>query len=178
MRIISGKYRSLVLAEFKGEDIRPTADRVKESLFNIIAQSVPSARALDLFCGSGGLGLECISRGADFVHFNDISADSLKVLKKNLSRIKEQNYKITNQNFSDCLATLSGKFDLIFLDPPYRLEAGREALQMIAARNLLSEGGIAVLERDRAFEGEIDGLNLYDERKYGKTYLSFFEVNK
>ena len=178
MRIISGKYRSLVLAEFKGEDIRPTADRVKESLFNIIAQNVPSARALDLFCGSGGLGLECISRGADFVHFNDISADSLKVLKKNLSRIKEQNYKITNQNFSDCLTTLSGKFDLIFLDPPYRLEVGREALRIIAARNLLSEDGIAVLERDRAFEGEIDGLNLYDERKYGKTYLSFFEVNK
>ena len=178
MRIISGKYRSLVLAEFKGEDIRPTADRVKESLFNIIAQSVPLARALDLFCGSGGLGLECISRGADFVHFNDISADSLKVLKKNLSRIKEQNYKITNQNFSDCLTMLSGKFDLIFLDPPYRLEVGREALRIIAARNLLSDDGIAVLERDRAFEGEIDGLNLYDERKYGKTYLSFFEVNK
>ena len=176
MRIISGKYRSLVLAEFKGEDIRPTADRVKESLFNIIAQSVPSARALDLFCGSGGLGLECISRGAEFVHFNDISADSIKVLKKNLTRIKEQNYKITNQNFSDCLATIGEKFDLIFLDPPYRLEAGREALEIIARRNLLSDGGIVILERDRAFIGEISGLRLFDERKYGKTYLSFFEV--
>lgn len=176
MRIISGKYRSLVLAEFKGDDIRPTADRVKESLFNIIAQSVPSACVLDLFCGSGGLGLECISRGAEFVHFNDISADSIKVLKKNLSRIKEQNYKITNSNFSDCLAAVCGKFDLIFLDPPYRLEAGREALEIIARRNLLQEGGIAVLERDRAFAGEIEGLSLYDERKYGKTYLSFFEV--
>lgn len=176
MRIISGKYRSLVLSEFKGEDIRPTADRVKESLFNIIAQRVPSARALDLFCGSGGLGLECISRGAEFVHFNDISADSLKVLKKNLSRIKEQNYKITNQNFSDCLFALDGKFDIIFLDPPYRLEAGREALEIIARRNLLEKDGIAVLERDRAFTGAIEGLTLYDERKYGKTYLSFFEV--
>lgn len=176
MRIISGKYRSLVLAEFKGDDIRPTADRVKESLFNIIAQSVPSARVLDLFCGSGGLGLECISRGAEFVHFNDISADSIKVLKKNLSRIREQNYKITNNNFSDCLAAVCGKFDLIFLDPPYRLEAGREALEIIARRSLLQEGGIAVLERDRAFTGEIEGLSLYDERKYGKTYLSFFEV--
>lgn len=176
MRIISGKYRSLVLAEFKGEDIRPTADRVKESLFNIIAQSVPSARVLDLFCGSGGLGLECISRGAEFVHFNDISADSIKVLKKNLSRIKEQNFKVTNNNFPDCLAAVSDKFDIIFLDPPYRLEAGREALEIIARRNLLKEGGVAVLERDRAFEGQIEGLSLYDERKYGKTYLSFFEV--
>lgn len=178
MRIISGKYRSLVLAEFKGEDIRPTADRVKESLFNIIAQYVPEASVLDLFCGSGGLGLECISRGANFVHFNDISADSLKVLKKNLSRIKEQNYKISNQNFSDCLFSLNTPFDLIFLDPPYRLEAGREALQIIAKRNLLADGGIAILERDRAFIGEIDGLKLYDERKYGKTILSFFEVSK
>ena len=178
MRIISGKYRALTLSEFAGDDIRPTADRVKESLFNIIAQSVPSSRALDLFCGSGGLGLECISRGAEFVHFNDISADSIKVLKKNLSRIKEQNYKITNMNFSDCLFSIGGKFDLIFLDPPYRLEAGREALQIIASRNVLAEDGIAVLERDRAFEGEIEGLTVYDERKYGRTYLSFFEVTK
>lgn len=176
MRIISGKYRSLVLSEFKGEDIRPTADRVKESLFNIIAQKVPFSRALDLFCGSGGLGLECISRGAEFVHFNDISADSIKVLKKNLSRIKDDNYKITNRNFSDCLTCIDQKFDLIFLDPPYRLESGREALEIIAARNLLKQDGIAVLERDRAFVGEVSGLRLYDERKYGKTYLSFFEV--
>lgn len=176
MRIISGKYRSLVLSEFKGEDIRPTADRVKESLFNIIAQKVPASRALDLFCGSGGLGLECISREAEFVHFNDISADSIKVLQKNLSRIKDRNYKVTNRNFTDCLMALDSKFDLIFLDPPYRLEAGREALELIASRKLLEDGGIAVLERDRAFEGEISGLTLYDERKYGKTYLSFFEV--
>lgn len=176
MRIISGKYRSLVLSEFKGEDIRPTADRVKESLFNIIAQKVPASRALDLFCGSGGLGLECISRGAEFVHFNDISADSIKVLQKNLSRIKDNNYKVTNRNFSDCLAALDGRFDLIFLDPPYRLEAGREALEIIASRNILNKDGIAVLERDRAFSGEVNGLTLYDERKYGRTYLSFFEV--
>lgn len=178
MRIISGKYRSLVLAEFKGEDIRPTADRVKESLFNIIAPRVPQSRALDLFCGSGGLGLECISRGSEFVHFNDISADSIKVLQKNLSRIKDNNYKVTNRNFADCLATVDGKFDLIFLDPPYKLEAGREALEIIARRNILSGDGIVILERDRAFDGEISGLALYDERKYGKTYLSFFEVNK
>lgn len=176
MRIISGKYRSLVLAEFKGEDIRPTADRVKESLFNIIAQRVPESRALDLFCGSGGLGLECISRGAEFVHFNDISADSIKVLQKNLSRIKENNYRVTNNNFAECLMALDNKFDLIFLDPPYRLEAGREALEIISSRKILKDDGIAVLERDRAFKGEINGLRLYDERKYGKTYLSFFEV--
>lgn len=176
MRIISGKYRGMVLSEFKGDDIRPTADRVKESLFNILSSEVVGATVLDLFCGSGGLGLECLSRGAASVHFNDISADSIGVLKKNLTKLKgENNYIVTNLDFSACLAR-SGAYDLIFIDPPYRLEAGREALEIIGAKGVLNAGGTAVLERDRSFEGEISGLRLYDERKYGKTYLSFFTV--
>ena len=88
MRVIGGKYRGLVLAEFKGRDIRPTADRVKESLFNIISSEVASSRVLDLFCGSGSLGIECLSRGASFVCFNDISPDSIAVLNKNLARMR------------------------------------------------------------------------------------------
>lgn len=176
MRIIAGKYRSLVLAGFSGQDIRPTADRVKESLFNIISAHIPAARVLDLFCGSGGLGLECISRGAAEVHFNDLSRASVGVLKKNLSKLKgENNYRITNCDYSDCLKSASAPYDLIFLDPPYKLEAGTEALKIISARRLLAAGGIAVLERDRAFLGTVEGLELYDERKYGITYLSFFK---
>ena len=171
MRIISGKYKGRVLAEFKGENIRPTADRVKESLFNIIFDAVYGARVLDMFCGSGNLGLECISRGAEFVHFNDISKDSLAVLKKNLSRI-DGNYKITNCDFSCCMGA-GDKYDLIFIDPPYASDAGIKALRIIPEH--LSEDGIAVFERDRAFEGEIEGLEKTDERKYGKTYLSFFK---
>lgn len=179
MRIISGKYRSLTLAEFKGDDIRPTADRVKESLFNIISSRVAGASVLDLFCGSGGLGLECISRGSDRVCFNDVSADSLAVLKKNLSKLRgENNYTVTRLDFSDYLLSASEKFDIIFLDPPYRLEAGRTALEIIAKRKLLNREGIAVLERDRPFSGEIDGLELYDERRYGITYLSFFKATE
>lgn len=176
MRIIGGKYRSLNLADFKGKDIRPTADRVKESLFDIIYGRVAGARVLDLFCGSGGLGLECISRGAEFVHFNDISRESLAVLRKNLSKLKdERNYLVTNCDFAACLAGAQKPFDIIFLDPPYRLEAGAAALKIISSRKLLGVGGIAVLERDRAFLGEAEGLELFDERKYGITYLSFFK---
>ena len=171
MRIISGKYRGMVLAEFKGENIRPTADRVKESLFNIIYSYVSGARVLDMFCGSGNLGIECISRGAEFVHFNDISKDSLAVLKKNLSRI-EGKYKITNCDFSCCMER-DAEYDLIFIDPPYASDAGVKALKLIADR--LSDDGIAIFERDRSFEGEIEGLEKVDERKYGKTYLSFFK---
>ncbi|MDE6356792.1 MAG: 16S rRNA (guanine(966)-N(2))-methyltransferase RsmD [Clostridia bacterium] len=180
MRIISGKYRGLKLLEFETEGIRPTADRVKESLFNILYGKVAGARVLDLFCGSGNLGIECLSRGADFAHFNDKSPESCALLKKNLAKIKDGNFKITNLDFAACLNMLSGneKFDLIFLDPPYKTEAGRGALEIIAKRGLLAEKGIAVYERDRNFDGEVAGLEKFDERKYGKTFITFFRVVK
>lgn len=173
MRVISGKYRGRVLSEFKGENIRPTADRVKESLFNIISSRVADVRVLDMFCGSGSLGIECVSRGASFVHFNDISRDSIAVLKKNLSKI-EGNYTVTNTDFSCCMKA-GAKYDIIFIDPPYASDAGISALKLIARGRHLEEGGIAVYERDRSFDGEIDGLKIVDERKYGKTYLTFFK---
>lgn len=84
MRIIGGKHRGRILAEFKGEEIRPTADRVKESLFNVLSREIAGARVLDLFCGSGALGLECLSRGAEEAVFNDCSKDSVAVLKANI----------------------------------------------------------------------------------------------
>ena len=175
MRIISGKYRGLKLAEFDGSDVLPTADIVKESLFNVLFGRVVGARVLDLFCGSGNLGIECLSRGAEIVHFNDISPASINVLKKNLARLKnERNYKITNLDYSVCLSRTDG-YDLIFIDPPYQLEIGIEALKIIGAGNLLNDGGVVVFERDRSFDGEIKGLIKTDERKYGKTYLTFFE---
>lgn len=171
MRIISGRYGGRALASFKGDAVRPTADRVKESLFDIIFSRVSGARVLDGFCGSGSLGIECISRGAAEVHFNDVSADSIALLKKNLRGI-EGNFSITRADFSVCMR---GRYDLIFLDPPYASDAGTEALKIIARDNRLTQDGIAIYERDRSFEGDIDGLCLYDERKYGKTYLSFFK---
>ncbi len=173
MRIISGKYRGMVLAPVSGAEIRPTADRVKESLFNILAPLIPGSRALDLFCGSGNLGIECLSRGARFVHFNDISRESIAVFKKNAARLRNENYKVTISDYSMCLSR-AGTFDLIFIDPPYRIDAGVKALEIIGKDKLLESGGVAVYERDRSFIGEISGLELFDERKYGKTYLSFF----
>lgn len=171
MRVISGKYRGMTLAEFKGSDIRPTADRVKESLFNILGARVVGVKVLDMFCGSGNLGIECISRGAKAVQFNDISKESLCVLKKNLCKI-DGKYIITNCDFSACIKG-DDKFDLVFIDPPYASDCGIKALKLIATH--LEDDGIAIFERDRSFEGEIDGLELFDERKYGKTYLSFFK---
>ena len=179
MRIIGGKYRSRVLAEFAGENVRPTSDRAREALFNILALKIYGARVLDLFAGSGALGLESLSRGAKEAVFNDFSKDSVAILKKNLNALKipvnGEEAKVFNYDYLTCLEQLKGQFDLIFLDPPYRFDYGEKALQKIAQKGLLSENGIAMYECDRPFVGEIEGLEKYDERKYGKAYLSFFK---
>ncbi len=177
MRIIGGKYRSRVLASFDGEDVRPTSDRAREALFNILAFKVMNARVLDLFAGSGALGIESLSRGAKEVVFNDLSKQSLGILKKNLQTLKIEIGKeaiVKNYDYSVCLDTITGEFDLIFIDPPYRLDIGKSILEKIEKRNLLSENGIAVYERDCPFEGEVLGLEKFDERKYGKAFLTFF----
>lgn len=176
MRIIGGKHRGRKLAEFSTGEIRPTADRAKEALFNILAPQIVGAEVLDLFCGSGSLGLEAVSRGAKRAHFNDISKNSLTVLKKNILSLGEDGKcTVTNRDFSEFLSTSADRFDIIFIDPPYRQEYGIRALEIIAERGLLNDGGIAVYERDRAFAGEVEGLEKYDERKYGKAYLTFFK---
>ncbi len=177
MRIISGKYRGMNLSEFKTGGIRPTADRVKESVFNILAAEIAGAKVLDLFCGSGGLGLECVSRGAGSVRFNDISEESIKVLKKNLLRINEKNIIISRSDFSVCLYG-GKKYDLIFLAPPYKSDAGLRALEIIGQKNLLEYGGIAVYEHDMPFVEHVNGLIKFDERKYGITYVTFFKTEE
>lgn len=176
MRIIGGKYRSRVLAEFKGDDVRPTSDRAKEALFNILALRLPGARVLDLFAGSGALGLESLSRGAKEVIFNDYSKESIAILRKNMAALKVtgEEAKVKNLDYSVCLGQVNGKFDLIFIDPPYRKEYGEQALRLISERDLLSDRGIAVFERNVSFVGEIPRLEKFDERKYGKAYLTFF----
>ena len=181
MRIIGGKYRSRVLADFAGQDIRPTSDRAKESLFNILSLKTYGARVLDLFCGSGALGLESLSRGAKEIVFNDCSKESLAIVKKNLASLKigvGEEAKLSGSDYLVCLEGVRGQFDIVFIDPPYRFDFGVKALEKIAQRGILSENGIAVYERDRPFEGEVAGLEKYDERKYGKTYFTFFKRKK
>ena len=174
MRIIGGKHRGRVLTEFKGEAIRPTADRVKESVFNILSREIAGARVLDLFCGSGALGLECISRGAKEAVFNDCSKDSVAVLTANIKKLGEGEVcTVRALDYLACLSALQGKFDIVFLDPPYRFDYGVKAAEEIARRGLLAEDGVIVYERDKPFEesaAENFGLHV---RKYGKTYVSF-----
>ena len=177
MRVIGGEYRSRILTEFTGQDVRPTSDRAREALFNILANKVRLGRVLDLFAGSGALGIESLSRGASEVIFNDFSKDSVAIIKKNLQALKllgNDKAKVLNYDYSVCLNAVSGEFDIIFIDPPYRFDYGEKALEMIAKKGLLSKNGVAVYENDRSLEKEIEGLEKYDERKYGKAIFGFF----
>ncbi len=171
MRIIAGKHRGRVLASFPGEDVRPTADRVKESVFQILTPRLAGARVLDLFAGSGALGAECLSRGAAEVVFNDHSAASLAILRKNLRLLREEAL-ILQSDFRSCLSRAEGQFDLILSDPPYREDFLAEICRLTAARDLLAAGGLIVHEGERQ-ERAPDGWALADVRRYGRTYVSF-----
>ena len=181
MRIIGGKYKSRILKGFEGEAVRPTSDRAREALFNILSYKVINARVLDLFSGSGAVGIESLSRGAQEVLFKDNAKQSIALIKSNLSALKitlDEKVRLSNYDYATCLDTARGQFDIIFIDPPYAFDYGVKALEKIAKKGLLSENGVAVYERDRAFEGVVEGLEKYDERRYGKAFFSFFRVKK
>ena len=181
MRIIGGEYKGRKLAEFAGESVRPTSDRAREALFNIFAYQIRGARVLDLFCGSGALGLESLSRGAKEAVFNDLSKDSLAILKKNLSTLKiplGERATVYQYDFAVCLKLLRGKFDFVFLDPPYHEGFGEKALVALSESGLLSENGIAVYESAAPFQISVAGLEKFDERRYGKAHFSFFKIAK
>ncbi len=173
MRIVGGKYKSRVLCELKNENIRPTADKVRESLFNILQNRVYGARFLDLFCGTGAMGIEALSRGAKMVNFNDFSRDSINLLKKNLEKLKvDEEYKITNLD-AITLLKFGGSYDIIYIDPPYKTDLGLSALGVVCGA--LAEDGVAILEDEKPFDGEINGLTITDRRKYGRVHLTFFK---
>ena len=156
MRIVAGKYKGKNLASPKTDDVRPTTTRIKETLFNVIQGYVADSVVLDLFAGSGALGIEAISRGAKKVVFVDKSKDSIALVRQNLTGIDGQ-YEVVNADFSSALrsAYLKGeKFDLVFLDPPYASDLGDLALQMIFDLELLKKDGIIVFEHgtDKKFE--------------------------
>ena len=122
MRVISGKVRGLKLNTPKNEDVRPTTDRVKESLFNIVSPYIMESDVLDLFAGTGSLGIECLSRGANKCVFVDVSKESISIVKSNIKKARVENEStVLNLDFKDAINKLkiqNNKFDVIFMDPP------------------------------------------------------------
>ena len=179
MRIISGKARGTSLYTLDGIETRPTLDRVKESLFNIISNDIYEAKVLDLFSGSGAIGLEFASRGAEEVVLNDSSKKAIEIIKKNIEKTHLENkIRLYNSDFKNLIKNLEGEqFDIIYLDPPYKTTYIKEALEKIKQYNLLKKEGKIIAETDELdrIKGEISELNLeiIDIRKYGRAHLVF-----
>lgn len=177
MRIISGTRRGHKLAEFDTMDIRPTTDRVRESLFNLISDFVNGAKVLDLFGGSGALSLEALSRGALSGVICDIDQKAIKLITHNTEKLKfEDRLKILNKSASQFLNENTDAYDIIFLDPPYNKGIIRPIIEQIIDKNVLSEDGIIVLESDNTDEhDEFFGLEILKQRKYGRTYITVYK---
>ena len=177
MRIIAGAYKGRRLESAPGQQVRPTTDRVKEALFSMIEGHLSGARVIDLFAGSGSLGLEALSRGAERCWFCDLSPDSIRVLLKNVAHCGAGNKaEILKRDFRAFLMGFAGKADLIFLDPPYGENLWDEAMRLISSREILEEGGILVLEHPRSMDFPLDyfGYTKIKERRYGTVVLSIF----
>lgn len=178
MRIVAGIYRGIRLDEVENKTTRPTTDKNKEMLFNILGQFFDGGRALDLFSGSGALGIEALSRGIKEVTFVEHDPLAVSTIKKNLSRLKDLDCKM-NVIKQDVLSYIKGctsiPYDLILVDPPYHLEVVEELLSIISTNKLLSIEGILVLEADknRVIHSPIEDLKIFRERITGNTKFFF-----
>ena len=180
MRIIAGDLKGRRLFTPYDNRIRPTTDKVKESIFNIIVEYVEDSVVVDLFSGTGNLGLEAISRGAKRCYFGDKSRESMELTQKNISYCKVQEKCITIiGDYDKVLQKINERVDLIFLDPPYQQGILENSLELIARRSLLSEDGIIVAEHgtEEALPDKINELIKIKERKYGKTTITIYGYN-
>ena len=181
MRVITGKARGVQLKTPDGMNTRPTTDRVKEALFSIIHFDIPGADVLDLFAGTGQLGIEALSRGAASAVFVDVSNDACSLVKENLKRTKFQiNTQVVKAEYMQYLRTCDQKFGIIFLDPPYTEDFLEESLNFITEIDILQSGGIIVTERPlgKTLSGDFPGYSRSKDYKYGKTILTIFRKNE
>ena len=177
MRVITGKARGVVLKTPEGMATRPTADRVKEALFNIIQFEIPAASVLDLFGGTGQLGIEALSRDAKRAVFVDEREDACKLIKENLRRTKlEDCARVVRSDYMAYLKTCKDKFNIILLDPPYAEVFLENALKMITEIDILETGGIIVAERPlgKELSWDFPGYTRSRDYKYGRTLITVY----
>ena len=174
MRVISGKFGGRVLKENPFDHIRPTTDKVKQAMFTKLQFEIDGSRVLDLFCGTGGLGIEALSRGAKEVIFVDKNYKSVEITKQNLKNLGEC-ANVYKQDALIALEKVSGKFDLIILDPPYKSGLYEKVLQKIFERDLLSEGGTIVCEHANKDDFDYSPFMIYDEKRYGTIKLTYLQ---
>ena len=178
MRIIAGKRRGLKIETIETDTTRPTKDMVKEALFSILYSQVLDSDFLDLFAGSGAVGIEALSRGANCAYFNDSNPECIKVIKKNLKKSSfEEEAFVYNLDYKEFLNKIKEfKFDIIFIDPPYNKELGIDSIEIISSYDLLKKNGVLVYETDKIelIPEEIGNFKKFKAKKYGRNVLNFF----
>lgn len=181
MRIIGGKARGTKLYTLEGDNTRPTLDRVKESLFNIIQRDIPESIFLDLFSGSGAIGLEAVSRGAKKAILCDKSKEAINIIKKNIEKTHLENQiELYQLPFEKLLNDkIEEKIDIIYIDPPYKTDFVYNAIKIILDKNLIKEDSIIIIETDEEERiiKQIEKLNIeiVNQRKYGRAHLIFIK---
>ena len=179
MRIISGTLKGRVVRGYDVEGTRPTMDRVKESVFSMIQNKVYNAVVLDLFAGSGNLGIEAISNGSKMCYFNDLNKECVKVIHNNIKNFNIIDKCIVlNMDYLKCLDYLKDNnvsFDLIFLDPPYKMFCLNDVIDKILKNGLLKDKGLIVCEISHDYLNEFDGLSKIKNRKYGDKIVIILE---
>ncbi|MGI6118211.1 MAG: 16S rRNA (guanine(966)-N(2))-methyltransferase RsmD [Bilifractor sp.] len=170
MRVIAGRCRSLPLKTVEGPDTRPTTDRIKETLFNILMPYIPGCRFLDLFAGSGGIGIEALSRGASFCCFVDNSKKAVRVIRDNLKFTKlEADAVVLQTDAAAAAGSLKGPFDVIYLDPPYGMGLEKEVLSRLRMSGCIADDAIFIVEEslDADFSwAERAGYEIYRVKRY------------
>lgn len=179
MKIISGTLKGRNIEGYNIEGTRPTMDRVKESLFGMIQDYIKDSTVLDLFAGSGNLGVEAISNGAKIAYFIDNNPEVIKVLNKNIANldIKSKSRVILSdwKKALNTFATQNIKFDLIFIDPPYAYDVYEKILNKVSTLNLLSDDGLIIMEHSNLhLPTTYENLTLYKERNYGNKSINIY----
>jgi len=176
MRIIAGERKGHTIYAPKGLDTRPTSDRVRENVFNIVAPWVEDARVLDLYAGSGAMGLEALSRGAATVVFVEADADAARTIERNLDKLRLTGATVVRQSATVALtqeAAAGRKYDLVLADPPYSMTDYDQLARYLPT--VLSDDGLLVFESAARVEPDLPGLAVRTTRKYGSTRVTVFE---
>jgi 16S rRNA (guanine(966)-N(2))-methyltransferase RsmD len=185
MRVIAGKYRSRQLRSLRGMDVRPTTDRLRETLFNVLAPHVEDSVWLDLYAGTGAVGIEALSRGARTVYFVESSRKAVAVIRQNLRSLAiEEGGEVLEREAEPALRLLDSQAvscDVCFLDPPYGMErAYAQVLGYLGQSRLLKSFSIVVAEHDKHFDpgGKFGALERYRELRQGDAVLSFYKLRQ
>ena len=174
MRIVAGKFKSRIINAPCGDNTRPSSDKTRQAIFNVIAPYVFDANVLDIFSGSGALAIEAISRGAKKATLIDNNFEAIKSINDNINNLKIQDLcNVINADYK-VIKTLNEKFDIILLDPPYKMDVIDEILSIIKDNDLIAENGIIVFESDEAhsIKSEIEGY-VVKVKKYGIAHVNF-----